>query len=178
MTTIIDLLERNGYIAQGKSPAYMKLELLVALHLYQYKKVTLPNIGSFTLSIDIEINPEEAKSIALPAQAISFEYNPYALQEDTLVELIMKQTRKIKPLAESDLESFCILSRQFLNIGKPLELPGIGLLQKNQAGIYEFIQGESTIHTFEDSPTNIKEKPSDNQKINFSTPPRVTTNKK
>lgn len=156
----------------------MKIELLIAQFLYQHKRVTLPTIGTFTLSMDITINPEDDKGMVLPENAIQFEYNPYAPQDNLLVEFIMKQTRKIKPLAESDLESFCILGRQFLNIGKPLELNGIGLLQITQAGIYEFIQGDSTTNRFEDSPKNIKEKSNENEKINFSTPPRVISNKK
>ncbi|MFN8244987.1 MAG: hypothetical protein U0T56_01200 [Ferruginibacter sp.] len=36
------------------------------------------------------------------------------------------KTRKIKPLATSDLESFTMLGKQFMNIGKPLILEGLG----------------------------------------------------
>lgn len=119
----------------------MKIEQLVVQYLYNNKKVSLQNIGSFTVSPQVTLSSENDKDVALPAGAIEFFYDPHAEQEDGLIDFIVQQTRKIKPLATSDLESYGILARQFLNIGKPFHIPGLGTLQKNQLGTYDFMQG-------------------------------------
>ncbi len=118
----------------------MKIENHIVQYLYEAKKVTLENIGTFYLSAEIP-TPEADKEVALPADAIRFEFDRNAPQDEGLVLYIVKQTRKIKPLASSDLESFSILARQFLNIGKPLIIEGMGTLLKSQEGGFEFTQG-------------------------------------
>lgn len=119
----------------------MKVEQLVVQYLYNKKKVSLQNIGSFTVSPQVTLSSENDKDVALPPGAIDFFYDPHEEQEEGLVDFIVQQTRKIKPLATSDLESYGILARQFLNIGKPFHIPGLGTLQKNQLGTYDFMQG-------------------------------------
>ena len=44
-------------------------------------------------------------------------------------------------IAKSDLESFLADGKILLNIGKPFHLEGIGTLQKNRSGTYEFFPG-------------------------------------
>lgn len=148
----------------------MKIEHLIAQYLYTNKKVTLQDIGVFYLSDNISIPTEHAKDAVLPDNAITFEYNTKAIQDEGLVNYIVQQTRKIKPLASSDLESFTILGRQFMNIGKPLPIGGLGVLQKNQHGEYEFIQGHTLTTKVEPAAVALKEK--DEEEIVFSTPPR------
>lgn len=154
----------------------MKIEQLFVQYLYINKKVTLQNIGSFLLSPDIAIPEENEKDAALPDNAISFEYNSKAPQDESLIDFIVQQTRKIKPLATSDLESFTMLGRQFMNIGKPLLIEGLGILQKNQQGQYEFIQGHTISHRVDQTPASYKEK--ENEEIVFTTPPRKQANNK
>jgi len=131
----------------------MKIEQLIVQFLYKNKKVTLQDIGIFYLSPDIIIPEDSDKETVLPENAIRFEYNTKAAQDEDLINYIVQQTRKIKPLATSDLESFTILGRQFMNIGKPLPIEGLGILQKNQLGGYEFIQGSSMNTRLEPQPT-------------------------
>ncbi|MEO6404296.1 MAG: hypothetical protein ABIY51_13670, partial [Ferruginibacter sp.] len=119
----------------------MKVEQLVAQYLYNNKSLSLQNIGSFTVSPQVTLSSENDKDAALPPGSIDFKYDPHADQEEGLVDFIVQHTRKIKPLATSDLESYGILARQFLNIGKPFHIPGLGTLQKNQLGTYDFMQG-------------------------------------
>ncbi len=119
----------------------MKIEQLIVQHLYNSKKVTIQDIGSFTLSPDMPLPLDNEKDMNMPENAVTFQYNKKAVQDDDLIEFIVSQTRKIKPLATSDLESYSILAKQFLNIGKPFPIEGLGVLLKNQAGEYEFIQG-------------------------------------
>jgi len=136
----------------------VKIEQLIVQHLYKNKSVTLQGIGTIHLNPSVIIPTGNEKDFVMPEHAFTFEYNLKAPEEESLIEFIVQQTRKIKPLATSDLESYSILAKQFLNIGKPLVIQGIGTIQKNQEGIYEFIQGNFVSTKMEDSPKQITEK--------------------
>ncbi|MFZ1528148.1 MAG: hypothetical protein WAT19_05320 [Ferruginibacter sp.] len=153
----------------------MKIENHIVQYLYEAKKVTLENIGTFYLSAEIPV-AEAGKEVALPPDTIRFEFDRNAVQDEGLVNYIVKQTRKIRPLASSDLESFSILARQFLNIGKPLIIEGLGTLLKSQQGGFEFIQGayvNSKIDLQGSGP--LREKVS--EEISFSSPEKNKSKK-
>jgi hypothetical protein len=154
----------------------MKIEQLIVQYLYQDKKLSLQNIGYFVLSPDVIIPSEAEKDNILPENAVQFEYDTRAPQDLELIDFIVQQTRKIKPLATSDLESFTMLGRQFMNIGKPLVLEGLGILQINQSGQYEFIQGQNVSHKMDHSHGGFREKES--EEVSFSTPPRQKNGKR
>lgn len=154
----------------------MKLEQLIVQYLYNNKTVTLQDIGTFTLSPNVVIPADSEKEINLPDGSIEFEYNNKAEKDEALIEFIVQQSRKIKPLATSDLESYSLLSRQFLNIGKPMIIEGIGTLQKTQQDTYEFTQGHTINPKLENQPVTIREKAQD--EISFSTPARETSSNK
>lgn len=64
----------------------------------------------------------------------------------------------MQSLAESDLESFIMLNKQFLNIGKALYLEGIGTLVKAKEGSLEFTPGEMVTERLEEpSPEHRKQ---------------------
>jgi hypothetical protein len=136
----------------------MKIEQLLVQHFYIAKKVTLQGIGSFTLSPDFIVPAETDKDIVLPENAVSFQYNPRATEDEALINYIVQQTRKIKPLASADLESYLMLGSQFLNIGKPMKIEGIGMLEKSQTGEYYFSPGEFVNTKVEDATVQLKEK--------------------
>ena len=136
----------------------MKIEQLIVQHLYQQKEVTLQGIGSLSLNPSMALPGDNEKDFVMPENAFSYEYNLKATEDEALINYIVQQTRKIKPLATSDLESYCILAKQFLNIGKPLIIDGVGTIQKNQSGDYEFIQGQFITPRIEEAPKQIKEK--------------------
>ena len=148
----------------------MKTEQLIVQYLYSNKKVTLQDIGVFNIASEINIPEDTDKDIVLPADTIQFVYDPKAPVDDGLVAFIMESTRKIKPLAYSDLESFIILNKQFLNIGKPLVFEGMGTLQKTQGGDYAFTQAATSHVTIEEMPKLITEK--QKETISFATPPK------
>ncbi len=154
----------------------MKLEQLIVQYLYNNKNVTLQDIGTFTLSPNVVIPADSEKETNLPDGAIEFEYNNKAGKDEGLIDFIVQQSRKIKPLATSDLESYSLLSRQFLNIGKPMIIEGIGTLQKTQQDTYEFSQGHTINPKLENQPVTIREKAQD--EISFSTPARETSSNK
>ena len=83
----------------------MKIEQLIVQHLYNNKIVTLQDIGSFVLSSSVLMPTESDKDGIMPDNAISFEYNAKAKEDESLIDFIVQQTRKIKPLATSGLVS-------------------------------------------------------------------------
>jgi len=152
----------------------MKTEQLIVQYLYSNKKVTLQDIGVFSITSDIHIPEDSDKDIVLPVDSIKFLYDPKAPVDDGLVAYIMETTRKIKPLAYSDLESFIILNKQFLNIGKPLVFEGMGTLQKTQIGDYSFTQAATSHVINEEMPKLITEKLK--EKVTFATPQKEKNN--
>jgi hypothetical protein len=154
----------------------MKVEQLMVQYLYQNKKVTLQDVGSFFVAPGFDIMADSDKEVVLPEGAIQFEYNSKAPQDEGLIDFIVQHSRKIKPLATSDLESYSILSRQFLNIGKPLIIEGLGVLQKNQKGTYDFHQGHAVTSKMEAAPVAMREK--QQEEISFATKPREVSSSK
>lgn len=119
----------------------MKIEHLIVQHLYNNKSVTLQGIGTIHLNPAVALPTGNEKDFVMPDNAFSFQYDLKAPEDAALIDFIVQQTRKIRPLATSDMESYSILAKQFLNIGKPLIIQGIGTIQKNQEGSYEFVPG-------------------------------------
>lgn len=120
----------------------MKLALLLAQYLYSNKKLDLPGIGTFHLDPSVVIDPEADKNHkAEPLQGIRFDYNSSIKENPELTDYIAAKSGKIKALAAADLDSHLWLGQQFLNIGKPFVLEGIGQLIKTQTGILDFSAG-------------------------------------
>jgi hypothetical protein len=136
----------------------MKIEQLLVQHFYKTGEVTLQGMGSFTLSPDFVMPKDNDKDAELPGNAISFQYNSRAVEDDALIKFIVQQTRKMKALAAADLDSYLVLGKQFLNIGKPFKIDGIGMLEKNQQGELEFQIGTSFNSKLEPIPADLKEK--------------------
>ena len=155
----------------------MKIEHLLVQHFYSAKQVTLQGIGTFSLSPDFVMPSENDKDLSIPPDAITFSYNQKAAEDDALITYIVQQTRKIKPLASSDLESYIMLASQFLNIGKPFIIDGIGVLEKNQSGEYQFTQQGLYLNAkAENAPVQIKEK--SDEDISFASKAKPNGNNK
>lgn len=137
----------------------MKLEQLIAQYFYQNRQLTLHEIGTFTINPDVSIPAENEKDFMLPANALQFQYDGKAGYDEGLIDYIVEHTRKIRPLAASDLDSYVSLNKQVLNIGRPLVIEGLGTLQKTQAGDYVFTQQNAyASKKIESAPIVIKEK--------------------
>ncbi len=104
----------------------------------------------------VALPPDSDKGFEFPENSILFEYNPKATEDAALIDSIVKNTTKIKPLASADLDSFLMLGRQFMNIGKPFQLEGIGTLEKTQSGALDFRPGQHIIQKIE-APKALKE---------------------
>ena len=112
----------------------MKIEQVLVHYLLKYKILSLQGIGKFTLEGAVPESADPNRPIVIPEGAVTFTHDPKVQEDPVLVEYIIEQTGKILPLASADLDSYLMLGRQFLNIGNPLIIPGIGTIEKNNAG--------------------------------------------
>lgn len=120
----------------------LKLAPLLADYLYQNKRLDLPGIGSFFMDPSALMQQDTGKQgKTTPTEGISFENNSSIKDSPDLIAFISAQTGKMKALAAADLSSHLELVQQFLNIGKPFLLEGIGSLVKIRSGLYEFTSG-------------------------------------
>ena len=119
----------------------MKLAPLLANYLYSQKKLDLPGIGSFILDPSVSLETDAKQHKPFVTEGISFENNPAIKECADLINYISSQTGKMKALAAADLSSHLELIQQFLNIGKPFLLEGIGSLVKIKSGKFEFTSG-------------------------------------
>lgn len=131
----------------------MKLAPLFAQYLYKYKRLDLPGLGTFLLDQSFIIEEEKngpEKPINL--EGVSFQNNTSIKEVPELIVFITSQTGKIKVLATADLESYLEQAKQFLNIGKPYIIEGIGSLEKLRSGEYIFKAGKVLQEAGKDSP--------------------------
>ncbi len=145
----------------------MKIEQLLVQHFYNNREVRLQGMGTFTLSDDFVMPKENDKDAAIPENAISFQYNARAVADDALIDYIVQQTRKMKSLAAADLDSYLVLGKQFLNIGKPFKIEGVGMLVKTQQGDLEFTKGHAFHAKMDTTPAALKEQRA-NPEISFA----------
>lgn len=139
----------------------MKIAHLIAQYLHQHKKMRLQGIGEFTLDNFYE-NPFENEKgrIKVPENAIRFVYDKKSPEDTGLIDFISQQTKKIKPLASSDLEDYLNIGRQLLNVSKQFYIEGLGTLLLNDLGELDFVQGNEMF-----APLNLEESRLPRQKL-------------
>ena len=127
----------------------LKLSSVFAQYLYQNKKLNLPGIGSFEIDPSVTVPDSNDKNVLDFGQYIHFTNKNIAKPDDDFIDFIRIHTGKIRPLAESDLDSYLSDGKLLLNIGKPFFLEGIGTLQKARGGGYEFVPGTPIMERLE-----------------------------
>lgn len=120
----------------------MKIDQVFIYYLLKFKELPLQGIGTFRLEGAVSEPSDPDKPFVIPSDAISFEYNSRITEDSRLVDFISETTGKIKPLASADLDSYLMLGRQFINIGKPLIIPNIGTIEKTNSGELVFKGGQ------------------------------------
>ena len=121
----------------------MKLAPILAQYLYTNKRLDLPGIGSFLLDPSVIIDTESSRhGKNFHTEGISFINNAATKEVPELIQFISQNTGKMKALAAADLDSYLQLAQQFLNIGKPFLVEGIGSLVKSRSGQLTFIPGD------------------------------------
>ncbi|MFT4022428.1 MAG: hypothetical protein QM664_01440 [Flavihumibacter sp.] len=107
----------------------------MAAHFLQEKKqLSLPGIGTFSLE----------------GGSFKFENRSAKEIDPAFIEFVKTHTGKMSSLAKSDIESYIMLSSQFLNIGKQMFIEGVGTLVKSKEGSLEFTAGAIPIERLED----------------------------
>jgi type II secretory pathway pseudopilin PulG len=130
----------------------LKLPILLAQFLYQQKQLNIPGVGVF--SYDGQI-PDEKLQLS---GTILFKNDPRTVTQPELIEFIRVHTGKMRPLAEADLDAFSSEVLEFLNIGKPCIIDGIGTLSKGRDGQVSFSQGQAVTAVLEQVDTQLREK--------------------
>lgn len=121
----------------------MKIQEILSQYLYKEKSLTLPGLGRFDLNPSVNIY--DLKEEGWPADTISFTSNRNAVIDEGLLQFLMQQTGKMKPLAMSDLESYVSNGMQLINIGKPFPIKGIGSINKTKDNQFTFEQGSPAL---------------------------------
>jgi hypothetical protein len=119
----------------------VKIEQALVLYLLKHKQISLQGIGTFKIDGFLPEGTDTDKPFIIPPDALSFNYDPKTGEDNELIDFIVQNTKKIKPLASADLDSFLTLGRQFLNIGKPFTIQNLGTLEKLKSGDLEFKPG-------------------------------------
>jgi hypothetical protein len=120
----------------------LKLSQLLAQFLYTNKKLDLKDIGTFTLNSYEVPESESGRTTKSEIQGtITFENNIATKTDPELISFISMHSGKMKALATSDLESHLELAQQFMNIGKPFVIEGVGTITKTRDAQYEFLPG-------------------------------------
>ena len=107
-----------------------KFDTYITDYLYENREVALEKIGF----IKIISFPEQDTKQA----AADYIFDKRITTSTALIEYIAEKTGKNKKLIAADLESHFAGVREFINIGKPYEIPQIGFIKANNRGIYEF----------------------------------------
>ncbi|MEO7311874.1 MAG: hypothetical protein ABIX01_15825 [Chitinophagaceae bacterium] len=119
----------------------MNIELLLRQYLYKHKHVVYPGIGKLVFGASAQLPDSLEKGEALPLQDLNFAFNLNEGQDSDFLAFVGAQTGKIKPLASADVESYFMLSKQFINIGKAFVVEGIGSVEKQDNGTFAFTPG-------------------------------------
>lgn len=127
----------------------LRFDTILAQYLYQKKKLNLPGIGTFEADGSIYSPNDQDRPRGGSLDGITFKNTQVSKADDDLIDFIKEQTGKMKPLAISDLESYLTLGKQFLYIGKPFYLEGIGTLSFGKKG-FDFSPGEYVTTKLED----------------------------
>ncbi|MBN8667674.1 MAG: hypothetical protein J0M30_09235 [Chitinophagales bacterium] len=112
----------------------MKLSPLLTQYLMSNQQLSLVGIGRF-------VTESQSRADGSPDLNIRFTGNKAEKMDEGLVNFVARETGKMKSLAEADLVSYIDQMKEFLNIGKPFFLEGIGTLTPLKEGVMEFTAG-------------------------------------
>ncbi|MFT4152425.1 hypothetical protein [Parafilimonas sp.] len=107
-----------------------KFDSYIMDYLYENREVALEKIGYIKVVSFAGADSKEA--------AVDYIFDRKITTSTGLVEYISEKTGKNKSLVAADLESHLKGVREFINIGKPYEIPQIGFIKANNSGVYAF----------------------------------------
>lgn len=113
-----------------------KYDAFIHDYLIQHQQVTLEKIGLLHVAGDQKL-PEHGTNAA---PVVQFTFDRKAETDPLLLDFIAERSVKNRALVASDLSSYLEQVRQFINIGKPYIIPGIGAIFMVKNIGYEFSQ--------------------------------------
>jgi type II secretory pathway pseudopilin PulG len=107
-----------------------------------------------------------SKNRHIPIEGVNFICNSKAQTDPEFVVFFSQNKGKIRPLAESDIESHLQLARQLMNIGKPYEVEGLGMFAMKQDGTMVLHVGHYSIPAVDPAsqPGRLRERTEQEQK--------------
>lgn len=119
----------------------MTVEHFITRFVYQFKEISLQGIGIIRLD-DVVPEPDYLqKHKALPITNLHFTYKPGATTTPEFVKFYSDMRGKILSLAENDVEAYLGMALQFLNIGNPVDIKGLGTISKQKDGTFVMSAG-------------------------------------
>jgi hypothetical protein len=110
------------------------IDQLITQFVYQHGEISLQGIGTIKLLDAIPDSEYLQKHKLTPIQGLEFIHQKTAVTTPAFVQYYAEQRGKIAPLAEKDVASYLNTALQFLNIGNPVELKGLGTIAKQKNG--------------------------------------------
>lgn len=127
-----------------------KFDPLIYSYLVAHKELSVEKIGHFTVDKPLPLADKENPHPHL-FTSITFVADKKAATSVAFIDFCASELQKKNSLITSDIESYFEQARQFINIGKPFTMPGVGMVSINKAGNYQFIESDSAIKL--DTPT-------------------------
>lgn len=119
----------------------MALEQYITRFVYQHKEISLQGIGIIKLEDVVPDQDYLQKHKSLPITGLSFQHKPQVATTPEFIKYYSETRGKILSLAENDVEAFLGMALQFLNIGNPVELKGLGTISKQKDGSFVMVPG-------------------------------------
>lgn len=113
-----------------------RFDAYITDYLHENKEVALEKIGYIKI---VSFTGNDAQ-----AASVEYIFDKRITTSTALVEYIAEKASKNKNIVAADLESHFRQVREFINIGKPYELPQLGFIKANRNGIYEFTRFSET----------------------------------
>ena len=157
----------------------MKIGPILVQYLLRNKQLPLQGLGVFT--VDSAANPVYDEERQVYSSNIQFYPDNKAPEDPALIQFIVEQSGKIKPLAIADLDSYLAAGKQLLNISKPFVIEGLGTLNRDSHNNIEFAAGTVASQVTDESSRHGKPKSSEsydaiNFHDNYLKPPRAGEN--
>ena len=136
----------------------MTVEQLITLFVYQHGEISLQGIGHFRLTDAVPDAEYIQKNKSVPISGIEFTHQKTAVTSPEFIRFYATQRGKIGSLAENDIEAYLSMALQFLNIGNPFEIKGLGALAKNKDGLLSLTPGYFIAIKAEEAMGKLKER--------------------
>jgi hypothetical protein len=116
---------------------------LLALFFYEKGYLSIPKLGTFAsesgAAFPVDSRPGNR------AGSISFSYDPNQAEDAELVDFITAKTRKMRPVAQSDLLSLSGQAKETLNTGQSFTLAGVATVIPEVRGGFA-VEGDPSPH--------------------------------